>query len=88
MSHSKFTKKGKSFYIDSWNKSAKKYIIECVRCGAKGHKPTILEPGFSNSLERKAIKKELVSILKPLHLDTDGICDKCLSIEAKLRKQK
>ena len=46
MSHSKFRKKGKSLYVDNWNKSSKNYLNTCLQCGAVGYKPGILDDGF------------------------------------------
>ena len=41
MSHSKYTKRGYSLYIENWNRSAKKYINTCMICGQKGYSPVI-----------------------------------------------
>ncbi len=80
MSHSKFRKRGKSLYIDSWNPGAKKYIVACIQCGAKGYKPSISETDFDNSIERKAVKAELMSGLEPLSLDEGGLCEHCSDV--------
>ena len=87
MSHSKVNKKGKSLYVESWNKSAKNFINTCVICGAKGYSPTIDEDGFiydnSNNIENfehRAIRQELKSILSPLALDELGRCEICAKL--------
>ena len=78
MSHSKIRKKGQSLYIDNWNPAAKKYINTCYLCGRKGYSPAIEETDFPNTLERKAIYKELTKVfLSPLALDSFGRCDEC-----------
>lgn len=86
MSHSKYTKRGKSLYVESWNPTAKRFINTCVLCGAQGYSPTIDEDGFvyddSNKIvnfEHRAIRIELKSILKPLPLDSLGRCTDCAS---------
>ncbi len=87
MSHSKVNKKGKSLYIDKWNKSAKNFINTCVICGAKGYSPTIDEDGFiydnANNIENfehRAIRQELKSVLSPLSLDELGRCPTCAKL--------
>lgn len=41
MSHSKYTKRGYSLYIENWNRSAKKYINICGIWGHKGYSPGV-----------------------------------------------
>ena len=78
MSHSKFRKNGNSLYIDSWNRSAQKYVHICYLCGRKGYSPAIEERDFLKSLERKAIYEELTKMFdSPLKLDSFGRCDEC-----------
>lgn len=78
MSHSKYRKKGQSLYIDNWNPSAKKYINVCTLCGRKGYSPAIEEKEFLNSLERKAIYRELTKMFhSALAIDSFGRCGDC-----------
>ena len=82
MSHSKFTKRGRSLYLDNWNPAAKKYINTCVICGHKGYSPAIDEEDFCDIyLENGAIKVELKSTLKPLPLDELGRCEQCARVQ-------
>ena len=87
MSHSKYTKRGKSLYIEKWNPSAKRFINTCVICGAQGYNPSINDIGFVydnaqkvSDLEHRAIRAELKSVLKPLSLDSFGRCNDCAKI--------
>lgn len=59
MSHSKYTKRGRSLYIENWNPSAKKYINTCTVCGYKGYSPAIEQNDFCTTAENKAIYEEL-----------------------------
>ena len=85
MSHSKFTKRGHSIYVEKWNPSAKKYINTCVLCGHKGYSPVIEQDDFCNTLENTAIYIELSKTLNKLELDSLGRCDDCASIQDKIR---
>ena len=90
MSHSKYTKRGKSLYIEKWNPSAKRFINTCVICGAQGYNPSIDDIGFIydnaqkvSDLEHRAIRAELKRVLKPLSLDSFGRCSDCTRIMKK-----
>ena len=76
----KLTKRGKSLYIESWNPRSKRFINKCIQCGAEGYKPSILEDGFDDDLERSAIKRSLIKTLKPLDLDDFGYCEICSGV--------
>ena len=87
MSHSKYTKRVKSLYIEKWNPSAKRFINTCVICGSHGYNPSIDDIGFVydkaqkvSDLEHRAIRSELKSVLKPLPLDSLGRCIDCARI--------
>ena len=86
MSHSKFHKRGKSLYIDSWNGEAKKFINTCSLCGATGYNPSIEDEGFVHPAKDKtnfvhsAILEELKRAYKPLKLDEYSRCELCASI--------
>ena len=87
MSHSKYTKRGTSLYIEKWNPSAKRYINTCVICGAQGYNPSIDDTGvvYDNAqkisdLEHRAIRGELKNVLKPLSIDSFGRCGDCARI--------
>ena len=87
MSHSKFTKRGNSLYVDNWNPAAKKFINTCSVCGADGYDPSIDEVGFVydnagnvNNTEHKVIRAELQRILTPLPVDHLGRCSACARI--------
>ena len=77
MSHSKFTKRGHSYYVERFNPRAKRFIIECRLCGHTGFTPSVLSPDFASTLEMKAIRETLQSILEPLELDDLGRCPVC-----------
>lgn len=81
MSHSKHTKRGYSLYIEKWNGSAKKYINTCMICGQKGYSPVIEHKDFCNSLENKAIYKELTKTLSEMRLDELGRCEACARVQ-------
>ena len=90
MSHSKYTKRGKSLYIEKWNPSAKRFINTCGICGAQGYNPSIDDIGFIydnaqkvSDLEHRAIRAELKRVLKPLSLDSFGRCSDCTRIMEK-----
>ncbi len=80
MSHSKNTKKGRSQYVEVWNPRAKKFILQCSRCGYRGYSAEILNDEFQADLERRAISRELQKILRPLELDGQGFCASCGAI--------
>ena len=80
MSHSKSTKRGRSQYVEVWNPRAKKFILECSRCGRRGFRAEILTDEFQFDLERQAISRELQRILSPLELDDQGLCSTCGAI--------
>ena len=82
MSHSKFTKRGRSLYLDNWNPSAKKYINTCVICGHKGYSPVIDQEDFcSQQLGNGVIYRELKKTLTPLPLDNLGRCEECARVQ-------
>ena len=80
MSHSKFTKRGRSLYIEKWNPYAKKFINVCKLCGRKGYSPGIEQEGFCNDPMYRAIHCELVSTLTRLELDELGRCETCAKL--------
>ena len=85
MSHSKYVKRGFSWYIECCNRSAKKYINICKICGHKGYSPVLDAEDFfdknadwfSLSCERKIIYQELRKILPKLPLDRLERCEYC-----------
>ena len=84
MAHSKYTKRGKSLYVESWNPDAKRFINECKLCGATGYRPSIDDDGFIYDasgkiadFKHRAIRDELQRIMKPLWLDELGRCRDC-----------
>ena len=81
MSHSKYTKRDYSLYIENWNRSAKKYINTCMICGQKGYSPVIEQKDFCDSLENKAIYKELKKTLREMRLDELGRCADCAKVQ-------
>lgn len=83
MSHSKFTKRNFSLYIEKWNRSSKKYINTCIICGHRGYSPVIEENNFCTTLEKKAIYKELTKTLCKLELDELGRCRDCARVQDK-----
>ena len=83
MSHSKYTRRGYSLYIENWNRSAKKYINICGICGHKGYSPVIEQDGFCTDHGNNVIYKELTKILCKLELDELGRCKDCARIQDK-----
>ncbi len=83
MSHSKYTKRGYSLYLEKWNKSAKKYINTCKICGYRGYSPVIEEETFCATLENKVIFRELSKTLHKLELDEHGRCSDCAKLQDK-----
>ena len=71
------TKRGRSHYVESWNPSAKRFIVTCSLCGSVGYSPTIDGEGFCDTPEHKVIRSELKATLKPLALDELGRCEVC-----------
>ena len=55
MSHSKFTKRGHSLYLENWNPSAKKYINTCKICGHSGYSPVIEQEGLCDLVPNRVI---------------------------------
>ncbi len=86
MSHSKFTKRGKSLFIESWNPATKKHINTCVLCGTQGYNPSIDDEGFigeegkAKNFEHRAMRDELRKVMKPLALDELGRCETCAKV--------
>jgi len=91
MSHSKYNKRGHSFYLENWNPNAKKYINECKICGYKGYSPAIEQPDFLTERDKdpgvfslnKSIYKELTKTFSLLELDEFGRCETCAKIHDK-----
>ena len=81
MSHSKYMKRGFSWYIECCNSSAKKYMNTCKICGHKGYSPVIEAEDFfdKNVLysQKKAIYQGLTQTLPKLPLDRLGRCEYC-----------
>ena len=87
MSHSKYTKRGHSLYVENRNPDAKRFINTCVVCGAQGYSPSIDEDGFVYDKSKKVndnihrvIRAELTKIYDPLPLDELGRCAVCAKI--------
>jgi len=83
MSHSKMTRRGKSHYLESWNPSAKRFIVKCGLCGQVGFKPEVLEPSFSLTEKGRVTRRELEAVLKPLAVNAAGMCESCVSVSTK-----
>jgi hypothetical protein len=81
MSHSKPQNRGKSLYLENWNPRAKSYLLACAKCGHIGFSPSILDPGFDDTLEKKAIKKALVGTHRSIHINDAGVCEQCSSAQ-------
>lgn len=77
MSHSKCNRRGHSFYVESRNPAAKKYINACLLCGTQGYSPALDAPDFDDDNVRRIIHAELSRTMKPLPLDRLGRCDVC-----------
>ena len=83
MSHSKYNKRGKSFYATHCNPDAKRFLRVCALCGAEGYDPSIEDEGFiypspsKTDYVHRAIFDSLTKNYKPLHLDELGRCEIC-----------
>ena len=69
MSHSKYTKRGKSLYIEKWNPSAKRFINTCVICGAQGYNPSIDDIRGAAGLDICGVDAD-TTLIQILHLGT------------------
>ncbi len=87
MSHSKYTKRGYSLYIEKWNKSAKKYINVCSICGQKGYSPIIEDDDFRNNRENTVIYNELSKTLNKMELDSLGRCTDCAYVHDRISEK-
>ena len=81
MSHSKYTKRGYSLYIEKWFGSAKKYINTCRICGHKGYSTVIEYEDFCTTRRNKVIFEELTKTLRRLELDESGRCRDCARVQ-------
>lgn len=77
MSHSKYTRRGHSWYVERLNREALKYVNTCKVCGFKGYSP-VLES--EDCTEWRVIRQELMQILPRLELDELGCCPQCAKI--------
>ena len=77
MAHSKMTKRGKSYFVEKWNPSSKRFINTCKLCGRVGYSPSIEEEGFTDTSQHGAMYAELTAIYSPLPLDELGRCEVC-----------
>ena len=80
MSHSKFNRRGRSLYLESWNPSTKKYINTCKVCGHQGYSPVIEEEGFCDQQINRVIYAELKQTYTKLALDEFGRCEYCAKV--------
>ena len=78
MSHSKMTKRGKSYFVEKWNPKAKKFVNTCKICGKIGYNPSIEDEGFLEDSQHRAIHTELTTIYTALPLDELGCCEVCV----------
>ncbi len=81
MSHGKMTKRGKSYYLDSWNPEAKKYIVTCALCGKRGYSPAIEGVDFCDTLGNTPVYNELKKTLSKMEVDEWGRCAVCAKIQ-------
>jgi hypothetical protein len=77
MAHSKMTKRGKSYFVEKWNASSKRFINVCKLCGREGYSPSIEDEGFVEDSMHSAMYAELTTIYSPLPLDEFGRCEMC-----------
>jgi hypothetical protein len=76
MSHSKHTRRGKSYPINAWAPEGKRYVHGCSLCGRKGFDPIAIT---GQSLAGW-VKDELQTILEPINIDVAGHCADCSRI--------
>lgn len=77
MSHSKRRQQGKSYYLDTVNVKAKKYLVQCQLCGFQGYDPRI-DSGVLTEIERNPhLKQEITRMYEPLDLDDRSLCESC-----------
>ena len=77
MPNRKFCKRGKSLYLQKWNRNAKKFINTCRICGYRGYSPVIDAAGFCDETRNAVIYRELKRTLPRLDLDELGRCKMC-----------
>ena len=77
MSHSKYTRRGHSWYIEKLHRDAVKYINTCKVCGFRGYSP-VLES--EDCEEWRVIRQELMQMFPRLELDALGRCAQCAAI--------
>jgi hypothetical protein len=80
MSRSKICKRGQSHHIESWNAEAKRFIVQCTCCQRRGFLPSILEPGFADTLRRRVVRSCLQDAMGPLDLNDAGLCAECAEV--------
>ena len=77
MSHSKYTRRGHSWYIEKLHPDAMKYVNTCKICGFRGYSP-VLES--KDCEEWRVIRQELMQMFPRLELDELGRCPQCAKI--------
>ena len=88
MSHSKYSKRGRSLYVEKFNPAAKKHINTCAICGSVGYSPTIAYEGFDKDLVHRVTYEELTKLMKPLYLDRLGRCSHCAALTDSPKEEK
>ena len=84
MSHSKHTRRGRSYYLEKWNRPAKKYVNTCAICGKSGYSPAVEEESFRRTAYGMVISRELKAILPLMELDSLGRCPDCAAVHEKV----
>lgn len=77
MSHSKKRQQGKSYYLDTVNVKAKKYLAQCQLCGFQGYDPRVDQGVFTEVERNPHLKHEVARMYEPLELNESGICESC-----------
>ena len=80
MSHSKYTKMGRSLYLTKWRRDAEQYVNTCKICQRRGYSPAIEAAEFAAQPRNKVIHRELSKTLSPLVLDEMGRCEVCARV--------
>lgn len=77
MSHSKYTRRGHSWYLEKLHPDAVKYVNTCKVCGFQGYSP-VLES--EDCEEWHVIRQELMQCYPKLELDELGRCPQCAGV--------
>ena len=77
MSHSKYTRRGHSWYLEKLRRDAVKYVNTCKVCGFRGYSPSLES---EDCTLWRVIRGDLMQCYPKLELDELGRCPQCAGI--------